>query len=655
MLTTHRRPHVPSTSALSFRAQRRPLRAALLALSLGGLVGCDAGPEALDDEQDLDEARMSEALESVDGPVVDVAAHTYEEELTVAVRPPVLRAPRSESPEVCGLLRGPATIDADIDWSRSAGAKVSVQIGLERPDDAEVSLDVAVVVDGETMVELPGASILDPDTLASSAVAADRELRPFGVAMELDAAKLGLDLGALGSEHGMLVLVAKVRRGDGEVEVATRPLFLFFSAGEAGVELVDEATGFARGLGRSAMSLEPAVPELGGAPENDTVGEGVFKAAATEPQALDLDLVVYVSAKLCARHSVTYTDSGIAGEDYWTTSTAARRMTGADARVYASGQQIWSGKLGDGTSGDGNGEGCTPFLWMPAGSVAAMFYDTDTGSINGNFLKVRVHGGSAPSTFLGFSAISQSGTYTQTGVNTSSVYPAYLAIAKAMRAHSGGGAGITYSALTEHSNGSRYDRASEEIRIAAGDAAQKFITVHEYGHAFGDKVGDSYLVGGNCNRTSSDSDCSSGGSHGMTSIEWQSCAVNEGFAHFIAADTFNNHAQDDCRFRYWGSNHGSRNVDCEGSSSHVTAWMENMCESEALGGAGVELDWLRQFWDVHTNSGTTNMIPLMAWIRESDGWTAQTAYDELDAAAQAVGGSIRDNWNAGKSWNGVDY
>jgi hypothetical protein len=49
------------------------------------------------------------------------------------------------------------------------------------------------------------------------------------------------------------------------------------------------------------------------------------------------------------------------------------------------------------------------------------------------------------------------------------------------------------------------------------------------------------------------------------------------------------------------------------------------------------------------------MIPFMAWIRESGGWTSTTAYDELDAAAQTVGGDIRTNWNGGKAWNGVDY
>lgn len=502
MLTTRCRPHIASiaTPALIVRDRRRVFSRALLALSLavGGLSGCDEASGAIEAEVDfeveLDTASSGAVQMGGDGAVVDVAAHTDGDELTAGEGSPAIRELRGESPEVCGALRTTGTIEAAIDWDRSAGSKVGVRIGLDRPEDAEVSLDVAVVVDGETMVELPRAAHLGPEMLARSAAAADQELRPVDVAVVLDAGKLGVDLGGLGAEHGMLALVAKVRRGDGEIEVARRPLFLFFAVSEAGVELVDEATGSARGLGRGTLSLEPALPEPGGAPADGRVGEGAFRAAATGREAIDREGVRFVSAKLCARHSVTYTDAGIAGGDEGTAMTAARRMTGADARVYAAGQKIWSGSLGDGTGDDAHGEGCTPFLWMPAGSVASMFYDTDTGSIGGNLLEVRAVGGSAPATFLGFSAIRQSGTYTETGVNTSSVYPAYLAIAKAMKAQRRN-AGITVTASIEHRDGSSYDRVCEESRSAPAEATFSFATVHEYDHSFGEEVGDSDLVG----------------------------------------------------------------------------------------------------------------------------------------------------------------
>jgi hypothetical protein len=626
---------------------RSPLGARVLALTVAALVGCDA--ESVLDDTEL--ASESEAPAAVVIDALTVNPRTFEEELAAAQAPPIPRAVINAPHDVCGIVTGPAAVELDAPWAEARGV-ARLRVALERPDDAELSIDVAVVVDGETVAELPGAFILGADELVEATHVPERAARPWEVALELDADSLGLD--ALTAGRGMLVLIARVRRSDGALDSADRPLHLFFERGGDGVRFFDEATGSGRGLARSELSLA-ATPELGGEPATATIGEGLFAAAATDPQHLDVDIQPYVSVKLCMRHSVTFVDAGIAGEDYWTAGTAAYAMTGADARVYVDGQKIWDAPLGDGTSGDSNGEGCTPYLWIPRDSAPAVFYDTDMGVINGNNLRARTKGGSAPSTMVTFGALAASGTYVRTGTNTSSVYPVYLAIAKAMRAHDGGYSGVTYNALTLHDDGSRYDSDSEEIRILSGDEAKKFLVVHEYGHAFGDKTGDGYLVGGDCSKTSSDSDCSSGGSHGMTSIEWQSCAVNEGFAHFVAADTFNNHAQDDCAFRYWGSNHGDRNVDCEGASSHVAAWMENMCVGESFVGAGVELDWLRQFWDVHTNGGSTNMLPFMQWIRASGGWTKTSAYDELNTAAQAHGGDIKANWNVSRTGNGIDH
>ena len=80
-----------------------------------------------------------------------------------------------------------------------------------------------------------------------------------------------------------------------------------------------------------------------------------------------------------------------------------------------------------------------------------------------------------------------------------------------------------------------------------------------------------------------------------------------------------------------------------------------MCVGESFVGAGVELDWLRQFWDVHTNGGSTNMLPFMQWIRASGGWTKTSAYDELNTSAQAHGGDIKANWNVSRTGNGIDH
>ena len=82
------------------------------------------------------------------------------------------------------------------------------------------------------------------------------------------------------------------------------------------------------------------------------------------------------------------------------------------------------------------------------------------------------------------------------------------------------------------------------------------------------------------------------------------------------------------------------------SQTSTSSLVANVCVGESFVGAGVELDWLRQFWDVHTNGGSTNMLPFMQWIRASGGWTKTSAYDELNTAAQA---------HVSRTGNGIDH
>ena len=76
----------------------------------------------------------------------------------------------------------------------------------------------------------------------------------------------------------------------------------------------------------------------------------------------------------------------------------------------------------------------------------------------------------------------------------------------------------------------------------------------------------------------------------------------------------------------------------------------------AAGGHGVELDWLRAFWDVHTNgSNPPHMNTVLDWIDSADEPNNGTAYDELDEAADAYGGVILTNWNSAVNLNGIDH
>jgi hypothetical protein len=92
-------------------------------------------------------------------------------------------------------------------------------------------------------------------------------------------------------------------------------------------------------------------------------------------------------------------------------------------------------------------------------------------------------------------------------------------------------------------------------------------------------------------------------SHGITTVEHVSAAANEGFAHFFAADVYNDHTEEDGKFNYYKLEdifgfHEDVYLD------EVTSIREELCggggEAGNLGLAtGVEEDWVRFFWNFH--------------------------------------------------------
>jgi hypothetical protein len=76
-----------------------------------------------------------------------------------------------------------------------------------------------------------------------------------------------------------------------------------------------------------------------------------------------------------------------------------------------------------------------------------------------------------------------------------------------------------------------------------------------------------------------------------------------------------------------------------------------------LSGCGVELDWLRVFWDVHTNSGSgldPSFTTIAGWLDTATPWTQSYAYNELEAEANDVAGALNTNWDASKGSSGSD-
>jgi hypothetical protein len=188
---------------------------------------------------------------------------------------------------------------------------------------------------------------------------------------------------------------------------------------------------------------------------------------------------------------------------------------------------------------------------------------------------------------------------------------------------------------------------------------QKFLVGHEVGHAAElayqhDKFGtEEYLYGGYDLLGGGPACGSAGEAHALTSLEYTSDGIMEGFAHFLSADAYNDHNSDAGRFTYYKNALGfPRDIPLEGASAfnmvhpHLSnRFAERVCDPVPQN-AGTELDWLRFFWDLHTaDASPDDQHQTLLKLRVDAAflgttWSAQNGYELLEenvcAGAAAV-------------------
>ena len=76
---------------------------------------------------------------------------------------------------------------------------------------------------------------------------------------------------------------------------------------------------------------------------------------------------------------------------------------------------------------------------------------------------------------------------------------------------------------------------------------------------------------------------------------------------------------------------------------------------------GVELDWLRHWWDYYTNALEVDpgvrpsMTQMMAEIDAAPAWTRDTVWARMREGVSAFSGADQlDRWDQHGAWNGVD-
>lgn len=383
--------------------------------------------------------------------------------------------------------------------------------------------------------------------------------------------------------------------------------------------------------------------------------------------------------------SVDYSDSGDVGpsgltEDFWNDPNGLdAAMRGAHVMVYKQGnpsQHVWTGYLGDGIGVGDYGSGYTPTLNPPGGDAGTYeLYLDSYGSVNANTLSVRNENGVTVQV-VGTKAVAGAGTYDAVlvpaaGGDTDEIFNVYAAESWALHRHAAGVSGQTLitevGQPTECPNDPagtcNFTRAGEQwpvVFIGDGDNGtpgrtdEKFVIVHELGHQVGNYGTNNKLRSAAGDTGMTDTFCPyepGGGSsnHSMRSNEYSGVALSEGFAHFYAADIWNDHDYDDCWFEYYKRVGGddTPGVDCESATTASFPYHYRRTECDMQSSAGVELDWLRTFWDLHTNGASAPSFTYIVddFLDGATAWTKQNAYTKLDERADALGGTLDDTWD----------
>lgn len=198
---------------------------------------------------------------------------------------------------------------------------------------------------------------------------------------------------------------------------------------------------------------------------------------------------------------------------------------------------------------------------------------------------------------------------------------------------SGGG-----SCLSSDSNGGLAVYLSD-----GGGTKNKFQISHELGHLVAatrdEKSGSSNSgYGLYYGRTPAASSCATGlisdgatYNHAFDTEEWITSAMNEGMAHFYAAAVWNWPGESDCK---WYSYYTGSTIDCEAGSKFLV----NSCYGGSYPSinSGSELDWMRFWWDVHSDCDIA-FGPIMDIWDSADPrtWSDSNALSRLLGAAES--------------------
>lgn len=200
------------------------------------------------------------------------------------------------------------------------------------------------------------------------------------------------------------------------------------------------------------------------------------------------------------------------------------------------------------------------------------------------------------------------------------------------------------------SNNGCYCKSTDSIYMTDAAWDRKYVLAHEYGHANIYAAAGDYV-----------NDCSLNGSgHGLKGPEeYDSCAFMEGWADFVAVDSWFPHTTSWSGAPGWFVRANSTNdpIDAKsgsGSCSVSTQYPNYMHQNCFSGdsGEGSEVDWMRALWDYHTRTSYSGggVVPSHQRLQEEIGaspqWNKSNACEKYAEGVESYSGSAQQaRWN----------
>jgi hypothetical protein len=191
----------------------------------------------------------------------------------------------------------------------------------------------------------------------------------------------------------------------------------------------------------------------------------------------------------------------------------------------------------------------------------------------------------------------------------------------------------------------------------------KTIVSHELGHVLlKRRLGGFPLIQDDNYTGPAGPNCPNGDGHRLSSIEYNSTALSEGFAHAYAVKVWNDPSDPDAVFPSYSG--GIVDMDNGDNGNYQERVMETRCtdagaSAEGFAGKGNETDWARAFWEFHAcdPTGDTSMNRIGGVLDSANAWGRDNAFANVDTAmnSPSLPALMRNCWNRVKVENGIDH